>query len=198
MSKKIAIINNQGGRLRDLRALLPGYEIEVFGHDESGKLAERISEFGLLIISGGGRHQRVASSKSEIRAQAKLVEGNLSNIPIVGICLGAQVIARAIGARVIKLPRKREGIRFIRTVKSDSVFEDKRLISAYQSHKCGVTDLPNTYEILGVSDDGIEIFRDKHRNIYGFQCHPELHRKSTYASNVFANVVAEILSRHVN
>lgn len=191
---RIAIINNQGGRLRDLKALLPGYEIEIFAHNESEQLAKQIQNFSLLIISGGGRHQRIASSKSEIRAQARLVKENLDVIPVVGICLGAQVIARAIGARVIKLPRKREGIRFIRAVKSDAVFEEKRLISAYQSHKCGIIDLPNSYDILGVSDDGIEIFRDKNKKVYGFQCHPELHRKSTYASNVFSNVVADILA----
>lgn len=194
-TRKIAIINNQGGRLRDLRALLPGYDIEMFGHDQSSELSSKIDDFALLIISGGGRHQRVASSKSEIRAQAKLVKENIGTIPVVGICLGAQVIARAIGARVIKLPRKREGIRFIRVVRSESIFEEKRLISAYQSHKCGVIDLPSNYDVIGVSDDGIEIFRDINSMVYGFQCHPELHRKSTYASNVFSNVVKEILDR---
>lgn len=101
-----------------------------------------------------------------------------SGIPVLGICLGAQVIARALGARVYPGPQKEIGwypIRFQDAAKQDPVFQAIHRPEANVFHWHGDTfDLPDGAVLLASSD------RYKHQafrfgdSVYAFQFHIEV------------------------
>lgn len=63
-------------------------------------------------------------------------------------------------------------------------------LSVYESHRWGITDLPNELEELARSKDGIEIFRHKTRPVYGFQFHPEAGVAPEESRRVFERVLS--------
>lgn len=70
-----------------------------------GAAVPRIDEIGGLVVMGGPMGVRDAPSYPSLAAEQRLllaaVEGGL---PILGVCLGAQLLAAALGARVDKGP----------------------------------------------------------------------------------------------
>jgi len=97
--------------------------------------------------------------------------------PILGICLGAQLIAKATGARVYRAPRKEIGWRpvyWTEAACNDPLLENLRQ-PELMFHWHGETfDLPSGAEWLAWSDDcRNQAFRLSDR-VYGFQFHPEV------------------------
>ncbi len=71
-----------------------------------GTTVPRLSDFGALIILGGP--MSVNDSDGWIAAESALIgEAIASGMPVLGICLGAQLIAKALGARYHAMPRRR-------------------------------------------------------------------------------------------
>ena len=98
-------------------------------------------------------------------------------VPVLGVCLGHQVIGAAFGGSIVRAQRLMHG-------KTDQVSHDGKGIFAglpprytvarYHSLAIGRTDLPECLEISAWSDDG-EIMAVRHRTlpIEGVQFHPE-------------------------
>lgn len=92
-----------------------------------------------------------------------------SNAPVLGICYGMTLIAKAVGGTVQRLPEKEYG-----------VTEIVEIINGYQQTKLGwmnrhyeVISLPRSFRITGVtSNDDIASFTD-HDKWWGLQYHPE-------------------------
>ena len=100
-----------------------------------------------------------------------------TGIPVLGICLGSQLIAKALGARVYRSPRKEIGwfpVHFTEAGQNDPLFSGiPSPITFFHWH--GETfDLPPGAEWLAYSD------LCKHQayrypgNVYGIQFHPEI------------------------
>ena len=117
-----------------------------------------------------------------LRAQAWLREATMQNAPIFGICFGHQLLAEALGGRVVKNPRGRE----IGTVKvkieahaaDDDVFgavvaEHGHEIHANATHVDTVAELPAVARRLATTSlDENAAFRVK--RAWGVQFHPEI------------------------
>ena len=117
-----------------------------------------------------------------LRAQAWLREATVQNAPIFGICFGHQLLAEALGGRVVKNPRGRE----IGTVKvtiethaaDDDVFgavvaEHGHAIHANATHVDTVAELPAGAKRLATTSlDDNAAFRVK--RAWGVQFHPEI------------------------
>jgi GMP synthase (glutamine-hydrolysing) len=97
-------------------------------------------------------------------------------IPVLGVCLGAQLIAKALGARVYKNPVKEIGwwqVCWGEVARGDRLFRDFRDPEmVFQWH--GETfDLPHGAELLAYGDVcRNQAFRAE-RNVYGIQFHLE-------------------------
>ena len=137
-----------------------------------------ISRYNGLIVLGGpmncdevDRHPHLATEIDAIRAA--IHEGK----PVLGVCLGAQLIARALGARVQKNPVKEIGWYELNPTdegkKDPLIGEFANTQQIFQWH--GDTfEIPHGAAHLATSPDcRNQAFRFKH-NVYGFQFHLEV------------------------
>src|SRR6185369_3924313 len=117
------------------------------------------------------------------------------DIPIIGICLGFELIAHLLGAKLSKLPVRRINNIKIFPVQKDVILEGMASPRVYQGHVWRVTDLPPELICLAASKDGIEIVKHKKKPIYGLQFHPEKDRHNNDGPAIFHNIVAQLSSK---
>jgi GMP synthase (glutamine-hydrolysing) len=129
-----------------------------------------------VIVMGGP--QSANDSLPGLVAELKLIErAVVQEVPVLGICLGAQLIAKALGARVYRNPEKEIGwapVYFTAAGARDHVFGGIAS-PANLFHWHGETfDMPGGAEWLAYSDKcRHQAFRFG-RNVYGVQFHPEI------------------------
>ena len=107
-----------------------------------------------------------------------LVNAAIENdIPLLGVCLGHQSIAQAMGGEIIRCHEIIHG-------KTDSIFNDQKTIfnglpdnfkaTRYHSLVVSNDSLPNNIEISAKTSDGIIMgIRHKESRVEGIQFHPE-------------------------
>jgi putative glutamine amidotransferase len=136
--------------------------------------------------------------------------------PVLGICLGFQLIAIAEGARFIQdiaLSRpdaldhhgtpsnpRNHPVRFEKGTETASALKEIDSVSSF--HHQGIDRLPETLTLVATAPDGIvEAFEDRRRKIYAVQWHPErdatgkllmkyLQQKTRKGSNLRENVIS--------
>ncbi len=83
------------GIVANLRAL--GCDVRVFPHDTPAEAIRTAGAQGLVITNGPGDPARLGAIAREVAAL-------WTEIPVMGICLGHQILAIAAGAQTFKLP----------------------------------------------------------------------------------------------
>jgi GMP synthase (glutamine-hydrolysing) len=141
-----------------------------------------------LILSGGPESTLVEGAPQMDKA---IVE---SGVPILGICYGMQLLARDVGAELVKLDHSEYGpatlvIRDRDTPLFDGVPEESRV---WMSHGDSVVSLPHGYRALAsTARCQVAAMGSPKKKIYGVQFHPEvLHTEHgrTILDNFFSEV----------
>jgi GMP synthase (glutamine-hydrolysing) len=132
--------------------------------------------FSGVIIMGGP--QSANDPDPGLAGEMNLIgEAVEKNIPVLGICLGAQLIARTLGARVYRNPDKEIGwapVYFKDAAKGDPVLGSFASPTTFFHWHGETFDLPSGAEWLAYSDlCRHQAFRYG-RNVYGVQFHPEI------------------------
>ena len=145
----------------------------------------------LIILSGGTNVPNVTDFEEFFLIQKSIVLG--SSVPIIGICLGAQVIAHTYGATLRDLGTKRDGIITIDpTAAGTDLLGIRSPFDATEAHRWAISSLPDSFDILATSTDGIELFKHHTRQIWGFQFHPEYLSDRTSGDEIFRVILSEI------
>lgn len=165
---KILVINNYGQfchlilrSLRDLdleaKLVSNGLSVdELMSHDPGG-----------LILSGGPTLERTGNCELYVRE---------IDLPILGICLGQQLIAKTLGG-VVKTGTHGGFAQIdIEIVEKDDLFLNlPSKISVWSSHSDEVSELPKDFIHLARSKYcNYEAIKHKNRPLYGVQFHPEV------------------------
>ena len=168
----IAVIDNYDSFTYNLVQYLGelGAEVQVFRNDAvTVDELERLSPSHIVISPGPGRPEDAGISNDVIRRFH-------AEIPILGVCLGHQCIARAFGGRVERAPRLMHG-------KTSMIHHTGRGILANlpspfiatRYHSLIVTEpLPAELELTAFTDEE-EVMGLQHRRYptFGVQFHPE-------------------------
>jgi len=164
----ILVVDNGSTSLSSLVEVLRflGTEFEIKAHSELPKIAP----FSGLIISG-----RAVASRESNRNNSAIIEAAESrDIPTLGICYGAEIIATTFGGTLRRLENHARENRLVTVFRRNPVLTEKTY-SAYESHGYKIFRLPPSFESLArspVSDN--EAIRRKRLLIFGTQFHPEL------------------------
>jgi GMP synthase-like glutamine amidotransferase len=169
---KILLVNNHTRHLSSLSKSLAGHQVEVQVYEPGLKFNDEDKD--LVILSGGGGE---GLEIDDIIQRGKLwyqdeMDFILSTTkPILGICMGFEVIARAHGCDIPKMDKMLEGPTDIRATGHGQKFLGSRNLRQYEAHQWRLTETPKGFEVLAESDTGIEII--KKDNIFATQFHPE-------------------------
>ncbi|HPJ24719.1 MAG TPA: glutamine-hydrolyzing GMP synthase [Synergistaceae bacterium] len=123
-----------------------------------------------IVLSGGPNsvHAPGAPGISEDLLRA--------GIPILGICYGMQVLAKALGGLVERGKTAEYGRSTVRFYRDNALLQGlSESSTVWMSHWDHVAKLPEATSLLAESDDGIIAgFAAKDRNLWALQFHPEV------------------------
>ncbi len=172
---KVLIVNFGGQyahlisrRLRELNVyteVLPYVRL-----DRVDVVNEVLSKYKAVILSGG------PASVNELKEFKDVIKAFInSGKPLLGICLGHQLIASALGG-VVESSLPEFGRTEIFLVKEDRLFNGwgpKEIV--WMSHRECVTSVPKDIEVLAYSSNGcLAAFKVLGKPVYGVQFHPEV------------------------
>ena len=155
-----------------------GFRVRYINYDRDPGAQPSVDKYNGLIVLGGHMGVYEADIYSHIKTEMLLIEKALAKgIPILGICLGAQMLAQALGAHVRKHTQREMGwydVHLTEAGRRDRVFASfGKTEKVFQMH--GDTfDIPKSAEHLAFSDICVgQAFRYGH-NVYGMQFHLEV------------------------
>ena len=117
-----------------------------------------------------------------------------NNIPVLGICYGAQLIANANYCIVTKSKIREYGRAKLSYVNSESpLMKGVELDSdVWMSHGDSITEITDSFQILASTKDvKITSFNLKNKNYYGLQFHPEV-THSAFGGKILSNFAVKI------
>jgi GMP synthase (glutamine-hydrolysing) len=127
-----------------------------------------------LVVLGGP----MSANDAFLAPELHLIRRSLSrDIPILGICLGSQLIAKALGASVYRNPTLEVGwydVHLTESARTDPVVAGLESPTTFFHWHGETFDLPPGAEWLAWSDRcRHQVYRYRH-NVYGIQFHPEI------------------------
>jgi GMP synthase (glutamine-hydrolysing) len=179
ISKALLIVHQEHsdpGRVGAIIAEL-GYEIDRRCPSLGDPLPENLEEHDAVVIFGGPQsaNDRENDAAPGIRAELNFIPKILeSQTPYLGICLGAQILAKVLGANVRPHPDGciEAGYYKVEPTADGSQFLDQSMMF-YQWHREGF-ELPSEATLLAQG----ELFTNQAfqygYNAYGIQFHPEV------------------------
>ena len=149
-----------------------GFDFEIIRPSLGDSLPTNLNKYSAIVVFGGpmSANDDVEFMKKEIDWIGQVLQ---SDVPFLGICLGAQILAKHLGCKVEKNPNELSEIGFYKiepTEKGIKMFQSQDIF--YQFHTEGF-ELPPGCELLAKGD----IFTNqafKYKNCYGLQFHPEV------------------------
>ena len=150
-----------------------GFQLDIRAPILGDALPEHFDEYAGVLVFGGP--MSVNDNEAYLHQEIEWIRQALAaKLPYLGICLGAQLLAKALGAKVGPHGEAVEEIGYYpiyATEAGRSHFPDKMMV--YQWHKEGF-DLPEGSVLLATGDDFLnQAFRWGDR-AYGLQFHPEM------------------------
>jgi len=169
----ILLIDNYDSFVHNLARYLErlGHQTKVERNDCVDVRQISDGEFDAVVISPGPK------TPCESGQSQSIVEQFHSKLPILGICLGHQVIAAGFGGRIIRAQEPMHG-------RCSEVFHDGQrelaelsnpfVAGRYHSLVMERADIPDCLEVSATSEEGT-VLGIRHRDypVFGWQFHPE-------------------------
>lgn len=171
----LLIIDNQSSYLKKFKnSWLDESDIEykVYDHNQPLWLPDSTTIDGIILSGGKG------SPWEPLNLTTNYVALMQFDVPVLGFCLGHEIIAVAYGGRIKKLDTYRNKKELVKIHDmSDPIFEGMSTdtIMLREKHSFHVHQLSREFVTLGSSEVcPHEIIKHKTKPIYGFQSHPEV------------------------
>lgn len=171
----LLIIDNQSSFIKKFkRDFLSEQDFDYifFDHNQPLNLSDKAEIKGIILSGGKGTPYEPLNLTTDFVALMNF------DVPVLGFCLGHEIIAAANMGRIKRLPepqRKKEKISILDP--NDPIFKGLNKSEVYfiERHTHHVAELPKNFIRLGESEVcPNEIIRHREKPIYGFQSHPEV------------------------
>ncbi len=194
-----------------MRLLLIDYNIEHLdrlqsvcsGHELTAIPADRLTEtdtagYDALVLAGSYRHSAEWEPDNH-RAELELIRS--ANRPLLGICLGFELVCSAYGGRpgeLAGMSAKAAGASVVTpTADGARIFQGTDPIRVGETYRWIVDEVPRDLVVLARSDSGVEAVRHKTSPTYGLQLFPEDFTYTSDGKLVFCNIL-ELFRKYVN
>ncbi|RLI87560.1 MAG: GMP synthase subunit A [Archaeoglobales archaeon] len=129
---------------------------------------EKLTDADGIVLGGGPSLDRTGNCEIYVKEL---------DVPILGVCLGHQLLAKIFGGEVGKGEVGGYAEVIVRIVEDDEIFEGlPRELRVWASHSDEVKKLPENFKLLAESDIcKIEAMKHVEKPIYGVQWHPEVY-----------------------
>ncbi len=143
-----------------------------------GDALPALEEVDGLLSLGGEQSVTQIEGDPALLAEAELLRAAVEReLPVLGICLGAQLLAWALGAAVTRLPRRTVAWEMLDPLPGSDgdplVTSLPRPVPALHWNEDGFALPPDAVELLGRVGQGVEAFRAG-RCAWGVQFHPDV------------------------
>ena len=186
---KIVLIDNYDSFTFNLYHYLSNYsEVEVFRNDKIDSYQILKKKYKKIVISPGPGNPNQAGNC------LKIVKKLYKKIPILGVCLGHQIIGQIFGSKIIQAKNLVHG-------KTSKIISNKKGIlknlprtfeaTRYHSLIVDKKTLSKDLIITAETKDGIIMgIQHKNYNVHGVQFHPES-IKTRYGLKILKNFIME-------
>lgn len=177
-AKKVAVFDC-GVKENIMLELRDRFEVYQVPFDASADTVRELDPDGIFITNGPGNPAHPEMMGKTVSTLAKLKE----ECPMMGICLGNQLLALMLGAKTFKLKFGHRGVN--QPVK----FEDRVLITS-QNHgfavdRASAEDAGLDVTFTNLNDGTVEGIRHRELPIFSVQFHPEAHAGPLDANFLF-------------
>lgn len=180
MNKILTIVHQKNANPGLVGQLLTqdGYKLDIRFPCLGEKLPTTMDNHEAAVIFGGAMSANDSETLPFIRAELDWIPVALSSgKPFLGICLGGQLLARVLGAKVAPHPEGLTEIGYFRILPSDaapSYFNFPRYV--YHWHREGF-ELPTGARLLAEGETFPNQAFRYGNNAYGVQFHPEMNQE---------------------
>jgi GMP synthase (glutamine-hydrolysing) len=147
-------------------------------HLARGDALPRLEEVAGIISFGGGQSVLDVGREPALRAEAELLRDAVdAGVPVLGVCLGGQLLAHALGAPVRRAPRRT--VAWVELTALPAAAEDPLFaalgspVAALHWNEDVFALPPGATELLTGASPGVAAFRAGER-AWGVQFHPEV------------------------
>ena len=192
---KVLAVNNYQARERFLRLekCLAGNGADVTSIGWKEATASRFGSFDGVALSGSPDMMSERSILTKYQDEVEAIVD--SKVPVLGVCFGHQMMARAFGAEVVKDSRHVLGMVETRVLTGDPIFNGlPRSLMLLESRCEVVKSLPKGFRLIARSrTSGIAAMKHEKRPLYGVQFHPERYTKDHPEGNrVMGNFIGTL------
>lgn len=142
------------------------------------KIIKNKSKIKGVILSGG--NLRITSEICMNKIIKNIFPILELNVPILGICLGFQILGVIYGGELSKFPKFRNYNQSLE-IKKNKLFKNlDNPVKFRQMHNDYLKTISPLFKIIATSNNGkiIQAFKHKTKEIYGVQFHPEISGKN--------------------
>ena len=170
---KLLLIDNDSDTLIELRALCDSLDYDVSTVHCSQLAAHDAANYDLIVLSGGFWYDDELQHIAAYADELQLIQS--SQTPIIGICLGMQLMHVAFSGHVPLLDEPQSGAKQI-TISplGMEILGLPEHITVQKNHTRGVISALEHFDVLGHSHTHLEIMRHKSLPFLGVQFHPEI------------------------
>lgn len=171
---KFYIVDNGSQYLKYIQSRLTGHEYATARYSPNTPLYAGDAD---IIILSGGMDNEVTDSHPDgypwYHHEFDLIRG--TNKPILGICLGLQMVTVALGGSVRQMPELMHADKSIKTNLKGQKILGRETIHVHKRHQWVLDDISTTgLDVLATSPEGVEIAYHPKRKIIATQFHPEI------------------------
>jgi GMP synthase (glutamine-hydrolysing) len=134
-------------------------------------------------------------SVNEDKAPDVDVQTFIKNVPVLGVCYGAQLTAKRYGGVVAKSNKREFGRAILQRNSEDILFKDVSPTSqVWMSHSDTIKELPAGFDLLATTESiPVAAFRKQGKDsiLYGVQFHPEVYH-SIEGKKILKNFLVDI------
>ncbi len=170
----ILVVDNQSSYIKKFKRQYlseQDFDYVFFDHNQPITLSVKSKVSGIILSGGRGNPFEPLNLTTNFVAIMNF------DVPIIGFCLGHEIIATAYRGRIKKLEHYHQKKEIVRLTHDDPIFDGLNTdeVNLVKKHYYHVSELPDNFIAIGESaTTPNEIIRHKDKPIYGFQSHPEV------------------------